>query len=465
MQVGRSEIVLGPVDFEKDSRKPPALLGMGTRPKKPGGEETPGEDQGREGEERDEANEPVEAEEQASSAPDSAEAEGRKSSREAPLPPLDKVSPRHVAYVRGLLSKFGVSPSYEYEDLVQEVLIQASRSLDSPLEPRALLFGITRHLVFRWLAKRDNERMAVQTHLDESDAEGRTPDAEDLWRGAERAHAVHEAIRDLPEIFRDVFVRCEIDEVPMPDVARELGIPINTGYTRLHLARARFQEALKRYMARKRIGKDDLAIPVAGAFLDSTEAAIAKLVRARTASGAPTDPASATSSAGDGAPRVDPPLGIPRLGAFARWHLFAANAILIVGAVSALWTTPLGPAPSPSSEPTALPEPPRRPVDPIVAPVQSGTESPAPVRSSDDVVTVPATPEESLEPNGDVRAARLGGGAKSARAEGTWARQIVGLAREGKRADAAAQAAAFHRIYPRSTYRTQIEAALRDTSK
>lgn len=45
-------------------------------------------------------------------------------------------------------------------------------------------------------------------------------------------------IAELPEIFRDVFVRCEIEEAEMLEVARELGIPINTGYTRLHLARA-----------------------------------------------------------------------------------------------------------------------------------------------------------------------------------------------------------------------------------
>lgn len=451
-----SEIVLTSVDFEKDFRKRHAFLGMGTRPKKPGGEEKLAEDRGQEGADPDEPQEgAADADEPEAT---EADAEGRRSQRDTPLPPLDKVSPRHVAYVRGLLSKFGVSPSHEYEDLVQEVLIQASRSLDSPLEPRALLFGITRHLVYRWLAKRDSERLAVQAHLDDADPELRAPDVEEVWRGAERAHAVHEAIRDLPDIFREVFVRCEIEEVPMPEVAREIGIPINTGYTRLHLARARFQDALKRYMAKKRIGKDDLAIPLALAGTLGQET-LAKFAAAD-ATPAPADPGAATSAAPSA---VDLPAPPARLGWLARWHLIAANAILVTGAVSALWTAPLGPAAVPSAEPTALPEPPRATADPIVAPVKSGNEPAPPVQSSDLVVTAPPRHEEAVVRSVDARPARPPS-VQSSRAEGTWARQIVGLARGGRRADAAAMAADFQRVFPRSPYRSQIESALREAA-
>jgi RNA polymerase sigma-70 factor (ECF subfamily) len=45
---------------------------------------------------------------------------------------------------------------------------------------------------------------------------------------------------------RAVFVLYEIDEVPMEEVARSLGIPVNTGYSRLRLARAEFAAAVKR---------------------------------------------------------------------------------------------------------------------------------------------------------------------------------------------------------------------------
>ena len=78
----------------------------------------------------------------------------------AALPSLENLHPRHIVYVRALIAWLGVSPAHEQEDLVQEVLIQAHRSKGSALEPRALLAGIARHVVFRWIARREHERRA-----------------------------------------------------------------------------------------------------------------------------------------------------------------------------------------------------------------------------------------------------------------------------------------------------------------
>ncbi|MFO0592878.1 MAG: RNA polymerase sigma factor [Polyangiaceae bacterium] len=419
---------------------------MGLRPKRPGGKRASAEERA--------TGEPVastvrahagaEDARNASDAPEERE-ERRSSGRDTPLPPVDEVSPRHVAYVRGLLSKFGVSPSYEYEDLVQEVLLHASRSADSHLEPRALLFGITRHTVLRWMAKRDNERIAVQAHFEDAEIERAAPTVEELWRSAERANAVREAISELPDIFREVFVRCEIDEMPMPEVARELGIPVNTGYTRLHLGRARFQEAIKRYLARRRLGKDDLAVPIALGLAGASDDAAMKVAR----------PAKGAAAVG-------------RLSPFARWQVLSSQAILVVGAVAALWTAPLLPPAAAPAEPTALPEPPRAQPERTPAPVKSGSEKTPPVRATasleDDIVSSKLPSEDGAGPNGSPRTSRATAPYRT-RSEGTWARQIVGLARKGKRAEAATQAAAFLRLYPRSTYVPQIEVALAEAEK
>jgi len=162
------------------------------------------------------------------------------------LPSLERVTPRHVAYVRTLVARLGVSPAHEQEDLVQEVLIQAHRSKESPLEPRALLSGITRHVVFRWITKREHARRVMQSKADEVAEEPAQQSAEQDWQARERYDAVHVCIDELPEMFRAVFVRSEIDEMPMAEVAEGLSIPVNTGYTRLHLARARFAEAVSK---------------------------------------------------------------------------------------------------------------------------------------------------------------------------------------------------------------------------
>jgi len=183
---------------------------------------------------------------------------GATTKRDEALPPLEDIQPRHLAYVRTLVARLGVSPAHEREDLVQESLIQAHRSRGSTLEPRALLFGITRHVVFRWIARRAHERAVMKSKADEVAEEPAQPSAEQDWQAAERYRAVHDSIDELPGIFKDVFVRCEIDEMPMAEVARELRIPVNTGYTRLHLARARFREAIRRHLARRRLHPDDL---------------------------------------------------------------------------------------------------------------------------------------------------------------------------------------------------------------
>jgi RNA polymerase sigma factor (sigma-70 family) len=186
---------------------------------------------------------------------------------EPPLPSLEELLPRHQAYVRTLVARLGVSPAHEREDLVQEVLIQAHRSRDSALEPRALLFGITRHVVFRWISRREHERGALKTRADEATEEPTAPSAEEERQELERRELVRDAVDELPDIFREVFVLCELGEVPMAEAAPRLlraeggeaiGVPVNTGYTRLLIARKRFAEAMARVLARRRLRAGDV---------------------------------------------------------------------------------------------------------------------------------------------------------------------------------------------------------------
>lgn len=44
----------------------------------------------------------------------------------------------------------------------------------------------------------------------------------------------------------------------MPRVARDLGISVNTGYTRLQLARQRFLESFQRLLARRHMRRAEL---------------------------------------------------------------------------------------------------------------------------------------------------------------------------------------------------------------
>jgi RNA polymerase sigma-70 factor (ECF subfamily) len=60
-----------------------------------------------------------------------------------------------------------------------------------------------------------------------------------------------EALEVLDWDKRAVFVACDLEELPIAEVAASLGIPRNTAASRLRLARAEFTKAVRR-LARRR---------------------------------------------------------------------------------------------------------------------------------------------------------------------------------------------------------------------
>jgi DNA-directed RNA polymerase specialized sigma24 family protein len=111
------------------------------------------------------------------------------------------------------------------------------------------LFGITRHLVRDWMARRHAERIAMALLPATEPVTERTV-GEELHEAELRA-LVWTAIDAIPDLFRDIFIQTQIEHRRMPFVARHLGIPLRTGYTRLHLARERFLGAFLRLLARR----------------------------------------------------------------------------------------------------------------------------------------------------------------------------------------------------------------------
>ncbi len=86
----------------------------------------------------------------------------------------------------------------------------------------------------------------------DSDHETPSADLDSLPRlVAARALAlVHEALLAVDLEHRAVFILHELDETPMPETANALGIPLNTGYSRLRAARRKFDTALLRLQKR-----------------------------------------------------------------------------------------------------------------------------------------------------------------------------------------------------------------------
>jgi RNA polymerase sigma-70 factor (ECF subfamily) len=74
---------------------------------------------------------------------------------------------------------------------------------------------------------------------------GRSP-AEILER-KEFATAISTAVKSLNEMYRQIFVACDLRQVPVTEAARKLGINIDTANTRLHRARLLMRQRLREH--------------------------------------------------------------------------------------------------------------------------------------------------------------------------------------------------------------------------
>ena len=80
--------------------------------------------------------------------------------------------------------------------------------------------------------------------------EDSAPSAEDHLEKADLRRLLLEALAALDADRRAVFVMHELDELSAPEIAETLAIPLNTVYSRLRIARERFNVAVERIRAR-----------------------------------------------------------------------------------------------------------------------------------------------------------------------------------------------------------------------
>jgi len=175
---------------------------------------------------------------------------------DAAVPTFDAVYTAHVAFVWRIVRTFGV-PEAQLEDAVQDVFIVVHRRL-AEWEGRAMittwLFAIARRVasVHRRRADKRTRELPVEQLDDEGaqlvDAVGADPFSE-LSR-AQAAATVMAILERLDEDKRIVFALVELEQLSVPEVARMLELNLNTAYSRLRLARAAFEAAVKAQVAR-----------------------------------------------------------------------------------------------------------------------------------------------------------------------------------------------------------------------
>jgi RNA polymerase sigma-70 factor (ECF subfamily) len=151
----------------------------------------------------------------------------------------------HFSYVWRTLARLGIAEA-DREDLANEVFFQIHRrlrtvDLDRPLRPWIFAFASRIASSYRRLARHRFEHVG-----DLQDIADSSPPADQALERREAQDIVDRALDALDLEQRAVFVLHEMDGCGVPEIATALGIPLNTAYSRLRLARARFTAMVRR---------------------------------------------------------------------------------------------------------------------------------------------------------------------------------------------------------------------------
>ena len=147
---------------------------------------------------------------------------------------FERLYREHFAFVWAAARGFGV-PAGALEDATQDVFVTAYRKLDeirTEVSPRGWLYGVTRRVAHRYRRglARQARRHAAYAH--EPHAHSEEPhEVHDATRWLRRA------LRELDPAQRETFVMAELLGMSGPEIAAHQGVPVNTVYSRVRLAR------------------------------------------------------------------------------------------------------------------------------------------------------------------------------------------------------------------------------------
>lgn len=158
------------------------------------------------------------------------------------IPSFDEVYAAHVAYVWRVLRTFGVADT-ALEDAVQDVFVVVHRRLPE-WEGRAAittwLFAIARRVASATRRRKTDTRTEVLV-----DEHASPTDTFAAMSRAQAAATVMGILDRMDEDKRIVFALVELEQLSVPEVAKLLDLNLNTTYSRLRLARAAFELAVK----------------------------------------------------------------------------------------------------------------------------------------------------------------------------------------------------------------------------
>lgn len=132
----------------------------------------------------------------------------------------------------------------ELEDALQDVFVVAHRRLPEfrgDSKPSTWIAGIAVRVAHDYRRRHQRKPSEpIEPHADGLIATDEQPDRR-LMR-AQALDSVQAFLEQLPALQQEVFVLAELEQQSAPEIAEALQAPLNTIYSRLRLARSRFED-------------------------------------------------------------------------------------------------------------------------------------------------------------------------------------------------------------------------------
>lgn len=157
----------------------------------------------------------------------------------------------------------------EAEDLVQETFVKAWKGYDSYISGRPFLNWLLRIMQRAYLDSKRRENPirkaeSLNSMISPSDGEVQeipipdlSPTAEDELLFEEFSNGLKDALHELPEVYRQAIVMCDVQELSYAEIADKQGTTIGTVRSRIHRGR----RLLREIVIRKNLYKTKSAKP------------------------------------------------------------------------------------------------------------------------------------------------------------------------------------------------------------
>jgi RNA polymerase sigma-70 factor, ECF subfamily len=170
-------------------------------------------------------------------------------------PSFQAVYETHFGFVWSCARRMGVPPD-AVDDVVQEIFIVVHARLKTVQRPSSLrswLYSVARRTVsaFHRSRRSRSEREARVPAVGHYSASPMQPSPLDLAVLTDEVKLLWRLLLQLDPVKREVLVLTELEEMTVPEVAEAVGIPLNTAYSRLRVARQEFVALVARSGARE----------------------------------------------------------------------------------------------------------------------------------------------------------------------------------------------------------------------